>query len=83
VRIEVDAYPDIDFEGKVSRIGDAATSQFALLPRLNESGTFTKITQRIEVRIDLGQHQSMLKPGMMVEIFVDDGTAGDLWSWLR
>jgi len=83
VRIEVDAYPDIHFEGRVSRIGDAATSQFALLPSLNESGTFTKITQRIEVRIDLEQRQGVLKPGMMVEIFVDDGTAGDLWSWLR
>jgi membrane fusion protein (multidrug efflux system) len=83
VRVEVDAYPDIEFEGKVSRIGDAATSQFSLLPRLNDSGTFTKITQRIEVRIDLEPSDAALKPGMMVEIFVDDGTGGGFWSWLR
>jgi membrane fusion protein, multidrug efflux system len=83
VRVEVDAYPDEAFEGRVSRIGDAATSQFALLPRLNDSGTFTKITQRIEVRIELEPHEAALKPGMMVEIFVDDGAAGGMWSWLR
>jgi membrane fusion protein, multidrug efflux system len=83
VRVEVDAYQDVEFEGRVSRIGDVATSQFALLPRLNDSGTFTKITQRIEVRIELEPHEPVLKPGMMVEIFVDDGAAGGLWSWLR
>jgi len=83
VRVEVDAYPDIAFEGKVARIGDAATSQFALLPRINDSGTFTKITQRIEVRIDLEPGDAELKPGMMVEIFVDDGAGGGFWSWLR
>ncbi|MDE0809950.1 MAG: HlyD family secretion protein [Alphaproteobacteria bacterium] len=83
VRVEVDAYPDTEFNGRVSRIGDAATSQFALLPRLNDSGTFTKITQRIEVRIELEAHEKVLKPGMMVEIYVDDGAAGRFWSWLR
>lgn len=83
VRVEVDAYPDVEFEGKIARIGDAATSQFALLPRLNDSGTFTKITQRIEVRIDLEAYEKALKPGMMVEIFIDDGAAGGMWSWLR
>ena len=56
---------------KVSLIGNAATSQFALLPKLNEAGTFTKITQRIRVRIDVEQEQEALKPGMMVEVFID------------
>lgn len=83
VRVEVDAFPDQEFAGRISRIGDAATSQFALLPRLNDSGTFTKITQRIEVRIELEPYERGLKPGMMVEIFVDDGAAGGMWSWLR
>ena len=71
VRIEVDAFPDRKFMGKVMLIGNAATSQFALLPKLNEAGTFTKITQRIRVRIDVEQEQEALKPGMMVEIFID------------
>ncbi len=81
-RIVVDAYPDETFTGVVGRIGTAATSQFALLPRLNESGTFTKVTQRVRVRIDLANGSSRLKPGMMVEIYVDDGTAARLAPWL-
>ena len=71
VRIEVDAFPGREFVGKVNLIGNAATSQFALLPKLNEAGTFTKITQRIRVRIELEQEQEALKPGMMVEVFID------------
>ena len=57
--------------GKVNLIGNAATSQFALLPKLNEAGTFTKITQRNRARIELEQEQEALKPGMMVEVFID------------
>ena len=71
VRIEVDAFPSKEFVGKVILIGNAATSQFALLPKLNEAGTFTKITQRIRVRIEVEQEQEALKPGMMVEVFID------------
>ncbi|MBT6276066.1 MAG: HlyD family secretion protein [Chromatiales bacterium] len=73
VRIEVDAYPDQAMEGKVGRIGDAATSQFALLPSPNPSGHFTKVTQRLPVRIDLTQGYPDLKPGMMVEVFIHVG----------
>ena len=70
VKIEVDAYPDEQFEGMISRIGNAATSQFAILPKLNEAGSFTKVTQRLRVRIEIDQRQSMLRPGMMVEVFI-------------
>ncbi|MDO9461042.1 MAG: HlyD family secretion protein [Alphaproteobacteria bacterium] len=69
--VSVDAYPDEKFDGKVVRIGNAATSQFALLPNPNPSGNFTKIAQRLEVRIDVEQRDHMLKPGMMVEVAVD------------
>jgi membrane fusion protein (multidrug efflux system) len=67
-RIHVDAYPDMDFQGTVTRIGNAATSQFALLPSPNPSGNFTKITQRVEVRVSVEQFDDLLKPGMMVEL---------------
>lgn len=80
VRIEVDAYPDLDVEGTISRIGDAATSQNSLLPRLNESSTFTKVTQRIKVLFDTMQGDDRLKPRMTVEIYVDDGSAEGFWS---
>ena len=69
-------------EGTISRIGDAATSQFSVLPRLNDSSTFTTVTQRIKVPVDIKRGHGRLQPGMMVEIYVDDGTAEGFWSWL-
>ena len=69
--VTVDAYPGETFIGRVERIGRAANSQYALLPRLNESGTFTKVTQRLEVRIVVDGHDGRLRPGMMVEVSID------------
>lgn len=80
VTVHVDAYPGEPFAGRVERIGQAANSQFALLPRLNESGTFTKVTQRIEVRIAVEQRDGRLRPGMMVEVDIDAPHAG-LWPF--
>lgn len=71
VAVTVDAYPGEVFEGRVERVGHAANSQYALLPRLNESGTFTKVTQRLEVRIAVDQRDGRLRPGMMVEVDID------------
>jgi membrane fusion protein (multidrug efflux system) len=69
--IEVDAYPDMTFAGKVVRMGQAATSEFALLPSPNPSGNFTKVTQRLPIRISIEQHNGLLRPGMMVEVSID------------
>ena len=66
--IRVDAYRDETFSGEVFRIGQAATSKFALLPDPNPSGNFTKITQRLPVRIRLDAVEPKLRPGMMVEV---------------
>lgn len=70
VRVRVDAYPGRRFEGVVERVGAAATSEFALLPSPNPSGNFTKITQRLPVRIALpqGAADGLLRPGMMVSV---------------
>ena len=73
VRIEVDAYPDHRFEGQVSAIGLAAASTFALLPSAKPAGSFTKVTQRFPVRIALNASETNLRPGMMVEVFIDIG----------
>ena len=70
-RITVDAYPDGEFQGEVVRLGEAATSQFALLPSPNPSGNFTKVTQRLPVRISVDQQYGLLRPGMMVEVNID------------
>lgn len=71
VRISVDAYPGEQVSGRVARIATAANGQYALLPRINESGTFTKVTQRLQVRISVDQPDLRLRPGMMVEVEIE------------
>lgn len=71
VKITVDAYPSFEFKGEVVRLGHAATSQFALLPSPNPSGNFTKITQRLPLRVSVEQREGLLRPGMMVELSID------------
>ena len=71
VEISVDAHPDISFTGRIERIGHSTTSNFALLPTPNPSGNFTKITQRIPVRIAIDPTDLPLSPGMMVEVNID------------
>lgn len=72
VSVSVDAYPDRPFHGHIERIGTSATSQFALMPSPNPSGNFTKINQRVPVRIKVDQpDDNPLRPGMMVEVDID------------
>ncbi len=71
VHVTVDAYPDDKFEGRISLIGSATTARFALLPTPNPSGNFTKITQRVPVRVKLVDMPKPLSPGMMVEVEID------------
>ncbi len=71
VAITVDAYPDLKFSGEVVRVGQSATSQFSLLPNTSPSGNFTKVTQRLPVRISIDQSGTLLRPGMMVEVAID------------
>lgn len=69
--LEVDSYPGRVFAGEVFEIGGAATSQFSLLPSANPSGNFTKVTQRIPIKISIEQIESRLLPGMMVEVALE------------
>jgi membrane fusion protein (multidrug efflux system) len=73
VDVHIDAYPRRVFQGEIHRIGQAATSKFALLPDPNPSGNFTKITQRLPVRILLTDKDVMLRPGMMAEVEIAVG----------
>lgn len=68
VEVTVDALPGQVFKGEITRLGQTTTSEFALLPNPNPSGNFTKITQRVPVRISVKQQNLQLKPGMMVEV---------------
>lgn len=71
--VRIDAYPGRVFQGEIYRIGQAATSKFALMPDPNPSGNFTKITQRLPVRILLVEKDLMLRPGMMAEVDIAVG----------
>lgn len=70
VRVTVDAWPGRVFDGVVDRVIEAATSEFALLPSPNPSGNFTKITQRLPLRVQLQPPPppGLLRPGMMVRV---------------
>jgi membrane fusion protein, multidrug efflux system len=53
VRFTIDAFPGVRFTGKVFLIGSSTASVFSLIPASNASGNFTKVTQRIPVRISI------------------------------
>jgi membrane fusion protein (multidrug efflux system) len=69
VDISVDTFPGQKFRGTVSRIAPASGSTFAVLPADNASGNFTKVAQRLSVRVELDPRQAdfeRLRPGMSV-----------------
>lgn len=70
VHLAVDAWPGRSFDGVVERVAGAATSEFSLLPTPNPSGNFTKIAQRVPIRIafDPAPPDGMMRPGMMVVV---------------
>jgi membrane fusion protein (multidrug efflux system) len=71
VTVTVDAWSGLVLHGRVQRVGNAATNQFALLPSPNPSGNFTKITQRVPIRIAIDKPEHPLQPGLMVEVSID------------
>ena len=78
VDISVDTYPDQQFEGKVFQIGANTAAEFSLIPPSNASGNFTKVTQRVPMKISIypvnTNGQALLAgsynllPGMSVEV---------------
>ncbi|PIS01025.1 MAG: hypothetical protein COT84_04275, partial [Chlamydiae bacterium CG10_big_fil_rev_8_21_14_0_10_35_9] len=72
VKIHVDTYPGKEFHGNVFVIKTAAASQFALIPPENATGNFTKVVQRIPVKIHINipenSDQLYLFPGMSTEV---------------
>jgi membrane fusion protein (multidrug efflux system) len=70
VTFTVDAYPDKQFTGRVTEVGPAAGSQFALLPTENSSANFTKVTQRLPIKVKAEDSGYVLKPGMSAVIAI-------------
>jgi membrane fusion protein, multidrug efflux system len=74
----VDTYPGRVFHGQVDSLAPASGQEFALLPPDNATGNFTKVVQRIPVRIILeaGDRPAVvLRPGMSVIPTIDTRTA--------
>lgn len=78
VRIEVDALPGIELTGRVASFAPGTGAQFSVLPPQNATGNFTKIVQRVPVRIAIEappEVRRLLVPGMSVEATVDTRSA--------
>jgi len=72
--ISVDAYPDQPLTGRIESFAPASGAQFSLLPPDNATGNFTKIVQRVPVRIALpaeGPLARLLRPGLSVTVTID------------
>ena len=73
--VRVDLYPGKVIRGQVLEIAPASGSQFALLPPDNATGNFTKVVQRVPVKIALDNSSltSQLRPGLSAEVTVRTG----------
>jgi membrane fusion protein, multidrug efflux system len=73
-QVSVDAYPDLRLDGRIESFAPASGAQFSLLPPDNATGNFTKIVQRVPVRIALptkGPLAGLLRPGLSVTVTID------------
>ncbi|GJD88288.1 Colistin resistance protein EmrA [Methylobacterium hispanicum] len=80
VHIHVDAYPDRDIVGTVESLSPASGSVFSLLPPDNATGNFTKIVQRLPVRVQVPAdvaREGVLRPGLSVVVRVDTRDGAD------
>ncbi|MFB8787754.1 MAG: HlyD family secretion protein [Potamolinea sp.] len=74
--VKLDAFPNHPFVGRVESIAPASGSQFALLPPDNATGNFTKVVQRIPVKVTLDAesikgYESRIAPGMSAIVSVE------------
>jgi membrane fusion protein (multidrug efflux system) len=74
VTISVDTFPDAEVHGVVNSVAPASGQEFALLPPDNATGNFTKVVQRVPVKITIDPKDPLigrLRPGMSVEPTID------------
>lgn len=75
VEVQVDAIPDVTFEGRITSISDATGAAYSVIPQDNSAGNFVKVEQRIPVRIEFTENNSKenlsrLRAGMNAECSV-------------
>ena len=86
VTIDVDTFPGAEVHGHVDSLAPASGQEFALLPPDNATGNFTKIVQRIPVKIVLDADDplaNLLRPGMSVEPTIDTRAAAPVQTVAR
>jgi membrane fusion protein (multidrug efflux system) len=79
-RVTVDAFPSLKLTGHVDSWSPGSGSTFTLLPPDNATGNFTKVVQRVPVKIVLDPNSAvgtLVRPGLSVEATVDTGTTED------
>lgn len=77
VKVHIDAYPGYIFKGEIFTIKGAAASQFTLVPQNNATGNYTKVEQRIPIKISIKRPDNFpanrplyLFPGMSAEVYI-------------
>lgn len=83
VEIKVDSFPNHEFSGTVDSVSPGSGASFALLPPDNATGNFTKIVQRVPVKIRFDKastkgYEDLLVPGMSVVVNVDVKDGGSV-----
>jgi membrane fusion protein, multidrug efflux system len=83
--IEIDAYPDRDFRGRVASVQPGSGTAFSLLPAENATGNYVKIVQRVPVKIVMDDPPSdvALGPGMSVVPTVRVDPSPSLYARLK
>jgi membrane fusion protein, multidrug efflux system len=72
--LSIDAFPGIKIEGEIESFAPASGAEFSLLPAENATGNFTKVVQRVPVRISLNPDNplsGMLRPGLSVVVSIN------------
>lgn len=86
VTVHVDALPDVDFHGIVESITPGTGANFSLIPPQNATGNFTKIVQRVPVRIRINagpESRKVLVPGLSLSVEVDTRAAKSTLDAIR
>lgn len=75
VKVHVDTYPDVAWEGVVQSISPATGAEFSVIPAQNATGNWVKIAQRVPVRISIKPNKSApsLQAGLSTDIEIDTG----------
>jgi membrane fusion protein, multidrug efflux system len=81
VEITADVLPGTRFHGRIASLAPATGAQFSVIPPENATGNFTKIVQRVPVRIvldDSAAELGTLRPGLSVVVRVDQRRRADV-----